>query len=199
MAAKLSTKVLSMRFMQKSFEKKRAEELALNAQAEDAEEHWVSHQRSGDEGCVVLLEGDPPPANGSGRMSFQGFKTAPKTAYNMQPTEAADGDREGDGQEGVSVVDEVMAARCVFFKLVYFIVIPRLLIVFTIYAAAVWVKRSRNKNRTKVVVRNRKAVNNKGKSGNQIQSTMMMMMMMILAQYRRKRRRKVCNYLASFM
>ena len=59
----------------------------------------------------MLLEGDPPAI--SGRMSFQNFKTGPKTAY-----QGAEADAEDNKQEGVSVDDEAMAARLVhlFYK-----------------------------------------------------------------------------------
>ena len=68
------------------------------------QEHWVAKGTGDEKGCVVLLEGDPPPTS-SYRMSFQGFRTAPKTAYEkFQPTAPeAQGDKD--------VEDDAMAAR----------------------------------------------------------------------------------------
>ena len=52
---------------------------ALLPSQEDAEnsEHWVMpNGLNGGGGCVVVIEGDPPPASPLGRLSFKGFNPA---------------------------------------------------------------------------------------------------------------------------
>lgn len=132
MTSNVSSKVMQLRFMQRAIEKKQQIEATKEVpeQANEVttyhfklsschqalkvcwlllfyfiQEHWVA-KGTGEKGCVVLLEGDPPAT--SGRMSFQNFKTGPKTAYQGTASDVPNGE-----QDQATVDDEAMAARFV--------------------------------------------------------------------------------------
>ena len=45
----------------------------LQAKKEEEEEEWVATAPAGQSGCVILVEGNPPPGAHMGHMSFNSF------------------------------------------------------------------------------------------------------------------------------
>lgn len=74
------------------------------------QEHWIAPGGGAGSGCVVVMEGGGDlPASTSGRLSFKGFKTGPKTAY--QGGAAAIEEHEDIATGEADVGDEAMAER----------------------------------------------------------------------------------------
>ncbi|KAI7836577.1 hypothetical protein COHA_009594 [Chlorella ohadii] len=100
---------MGLKFMQRGREKEEKKAAEAAAEEREAEAHWVVEGAR--TRCVVLAEGDPPPAEAAdgGRISFGGFNA--ESEERRRAAEAAEALAAAeDNPEGVVITDEGMAA-----------------------------------------------------------------------------------------
>ncbi|KAK3261686.1 hypothetical protein CYMTET_29419 [Cymbomonas tetramitiformis] len=106
-----SSTLMGLKFMQRSKEKAKRQEVEEKKEEKDAEAHWETKTQQSAVNCLVIMESAPKPAAALGRLSFNNFNPVIERLAAEQRELMPKSKAKATPSKESTVSDEAMAQR----------------------------------------------------------------------------------------